>query len=138
MAYTIGQFATLVGVPASTLRYYEKEGLLTPKRDVYSVRVYEESDIGWTRFLLHLKSVGMSIEELKAYTDWRAQGDETIPQRLDLLEKRREQAEEEIIKLQQSLDLLNRKIDFYHEKPTNPELTFSYPNAKGASHIGFS
>lgn len=28
MVYTVGEMAKLLGVPASTLRYYDKEGLL--------------------------------------------------------------------------------------------------------------
>ena len=28
MVYTIGEMAKMLGVPASTLRYYDKEGLL--------------------------------------------------------------------------------------------------------------
>ncbi|MEJ8305172.1 MerR family transcriptional regulator [Saccharibacillus sacchari] len=128
MAYSIGEFAAIVGVPASTLRYYEKEGLITPRRDANQVREYEEGDIGWTRFILHLKGSGMSVEELKSYTEWRAEGDKTIPQRLDLLEKRRQLVREEMQKLQQSLDLLDRKIEFYREKPNNPKLVFAYPH----------
>jgi len=128
MAYSIGEFAAMIGVPASTLRYYEKEGLITPRRDANLVREYEDGDIGWTRFILHLKGAGMSVEELKAYTQWREEGDGTIPQRLGLLEKRRGLVEAEIRKLQQSLDLLDRKIEFYHEKPNNPELVFAYPH----------
>jgi DNA-binding transcriptional MerR regulator len=39
--------------------------------------------------LLHLKNTGMSLTELKQYPDWRAEGDDTIPERLDLLEQRK-------------------------------------------------
>lgn len=127
MAYSIGEFAAIVGVPASTLRYYEKEGLITPRRDANQVRVYEDGDIGCTRFILHLKGSGMSVEELRAYTEWRAQGDDTIAERLNLLEKRRALVKEEMQKLQQSLDVLDRKIEFYQEKPNNPKLVFAYP-----------
>lgn len=66
--YSIGEFANIIGVTTSTLRYYEKEGLLTPHRNENNnIREYTDHDIGWMRFLLHLKDSGMSIAELKQY-----------------------------------------------------------------------
>ena len=117
MTYSIGEFAKIVGVTMSTLRYYEKEGLLTPHRNETNLREYTDSDIGWVRFLLHLKDSGMSLTELKQYTEWRAIGDETIPERLDLLEQRKRLVElGDIQTLQHSLDILNRKVVFYNDR----------------------
>ncbi|MDO8225934.1 hypothetical protein [Bacillus cabrialesii] len=73
-------------------------------------------DIGWMRFLLHLKDAGMSMKELKQYTAWRAMCDKTIHERMHLLEKRMRIVEVEIQALQQNLLVLNRKIEFYKEK----------------------
>jgi DNA-binding transcriptional MerR regulator len=116
MTYSIGEFAKIVGVTMSTLRYYEKEGLLTPHRNENNLREYTDNDIGWVRFLLHLKDSGMSMTELKQYTEWREMGDETISERLDLFKKRKRLVELEIQSLQDSLDILNRKIVFYNDK----------------------
>ena len=45
MAYTVGEMAKRVGVPASTLRYYDKEGLLPQvERSPGGIRVFQESD----------------------------------------------------------------------------------------------
>ncbi|MEC0240235.1 MerR family transcriptional regulator [Paenibacillus dokdonensis] len=116
MNYPIGEFANIVGVNKSTLRYYESEGLLTPHRNKNNLREYNEHDIGWFQFLLHLKNTGMSMTELKQYTKWRAMGDETIPDRLKLLEQRKQFVEQEIQALQQNLDILNRKMVFYNDQ----------------------
>lgn len=116
MTYSIGEFAKIVGVTTSTLRYYEKEGLLTPYRSDNNLRVYTDDDIDWVEFLLHLKDSGMSIKELKQYTKWRAMGEEKIPKRLELIERRKHLVEEEILVLQQSLDILNHKISFFNEQ----------------------
>lgn len=78
ISYSIGEFANIIGVTTSTLRFYEKEGLLTPHRNENNIREYTDQDIGWMRFLLHLKDSGMSMAELKQYTAWREMGDETI------------------------------------------------------------
>src|SRR4051812_1195759 len=107
MTYSIGEFAESVGVATSTVRYYEKEGLLIPKRDENNLRQFTDQDIGWFRFLLHLKGTGMSVKELKQYTNWRAMGDHTIYDRLNLLENRKILVEKEIQELQQNLDVLN-------------------------------
>lgn len=116
MSYSIGEFAKIIGVTTSMLRYYEKEGLLTPERDENNVREYTENDIGWVRFLLHLKSSGMSITELKQYTKWRAIGEETILDRKKLLEKRKNLLAQQIQQMQESMNILNQKIEFYQDQ----------------------
>ena len=43
MAYTVGEMAKRLGVPASTLRYYDKEGLLPfVGRSSGGIRMFEE------------------------------------------------------------------------------------------------
>ncbi|MFP3669657.1 MerR family transcriptional regulator [Priestia sp. SIMBA_032] len=129
MTYSIGEFAEILGVTPSTLRYYEQEGLLTPRRNKNNLREFTDYDIGWAQFLLHLKGSGMSVTELKKYTKWRSMGDETIPDRLDLLEKRKHLVELEMQALQQNLDILNRKIEFYNDQLEGKKYEFVlYPN----------
>ncbi|WP_223068075.1 MerR family transcriptional regulator [Paenibacillus caui] len=131
MTYSIGEFGKIVGVPSSTLRFYEAEGLLTPYRNENNVREYTERDIGLVQFLLHLKNSGMSMTELKRYTEWRAMGDKTIPERLDLLEERKRLVELEIQALEQNLDILNRKIVFYEDQLKGKQYEFVlYPKEK--------
>ena len=43
--YVISIAARLVGVHQQTLRYYERAGLLEPKRTVGNIRMYSNSDI---------------------------------------------------------------------------------------------
>ena len=134
MTYSIGKFAKIVGVTTSTLRYYEKEGLLTPHRNEHNLREFTDHDIGWVQFLLHLKDSGMSMIELKQYTKWRVLGDETIPDRMDLLEKRKRLVELEIQALQQNRDILNRKIEFYKDQLKGNKYEFVlYPNEETKS-----
>ncbi|OPH00044.1 MerR family transcriptional regulator [Chryseobacterium mucoviscidosis] len=124
MTYSIGEFAEIIGINKSTLRYYEMEGLLTPQRDGNNLREYTDQDIGWVRFLLHLKNSGMSMVELKQYTEWRAMGEETMYDRLHLLEQRKGKVEQEIQALQENLDILNRKIMFYHDQINGDKYEF--------------
>lgn len=48
MSYSIGEFSKMIGIPTSTLRYYESEGLLKPNRDENNLRIYTDYDIGWS------------------------------------------------------------------------------------------
>ncbi|MFS0906600.1 MerR family transcriptional regulator [Priestia aryabhattai] len=134
MIYSIGEFAEILGVTPSTLRYYEQEGLLTPRRNKNNLREFTDYDIGWAQFLLHLKGSGMSVTELKKYTKWRSMGVETIPDRLDLLKKRKHLVELEMQALQQNLDILNRKIEFYNDQLEGKKYEFVlYPNEEADS-----
>lgn len=116
LTYSIGEFAKIIDVTSSMLRYYEKEGLLTPGRDENNLREYTEQEIGWVQFLLHLKSSGMSITELNQYTNWRAIGESTILERKDLLEKRKSLLAKQIQELQESMNILTSKIEFYQDQ----------------------
>ena len=114
--YTIGAFAQAVGLTAPTLRYYENEGLIEPHRLANGRRYYEEADVNWVKFLLHLKGTGMSISELKQYVQWRAAGDQTIPQRLELLKQVKDDFLIQFNEVQHHLQILNDKINWYEEK----------------------
>lgn len=114
--YSIGDFAKATGLTRSTLRYYEKEALVKPNRLENGIRYYTNADRDWIKFILHLKSTGMTIEQLKQYVTWRAQGDTTIPQRLALLKKVRDQFLQEFEHLQYSLTIVTSKIDWYQGK----------------------
>jgi Predicted transcriptional regulators len=114
--YRISEFAELVGLSSPTLRYYEKEGLIKPHRTENGLRYYDDKDISWIKFLLHLKSTGMSIEQLKLYVQLRAKGDSTIDERINLLEEVRSNFEKEFEDLQRSWTILNDKLDWYKGK----------------------
>ena len=66
MVYTIGEMAKMLGVPASTLRYYDKEGLLPfVARSSGGIRQFRESDIEWLRVIGCMKKAGMSIKDIR-------------------------------------------------------------------------
>ncbi|MFR5909070.1 MAG: MerR family DNA-binding transcriptional regulator [Gemmiger formicilis] len=50
MAYTVGEMAKRLGVPASTLRYYDKEGLL-PLWGVPPASAYLRKGLRWLRII---------------------------------------------------------------------------------------
>ena len=63
---TIGQAAKAAGVAATTLRYYEREGLLTPtSRSGAGYRLYEADVAERLQFIRSAKAVGFSLEDIR-------------------------------------------------------------------------
>lgn len=119
---TIGEIAKKTDLSESTLRYYEKKGLLRVGRDHNGRRNYEESDIAWIKFIRRLKETGMLIKEIKRYAQLRYRGETTMPERLDMLQKHREYVLEQLRKWNEYLQNLDDKIDFYQESMREAEL----------------
>lgn len=114
--YSIGEFSNKVSLTTYTLRYYEKEKLILPKRDENDRRYYTEQDIKWVGFLLHLKGTGMLMNEIKEYVQLRAQGDSTIKIRRELLSKVKNRSLAQIEEMKMHLKILSHKIDWYDGK----------------------
>lgn len=112
--YSIGEVAEIIGVPTSTLRYYDKEGILPfVKRTEGNVRSFAEEDLEWLRVIECLKKTKMSIKEIKQFIDWCIEGDSTIDKRLDLINRRRDLVLKEIESLQETLKTLDYKKWYY-------------------------
>ena len=91
MFYTVGEIAEKIGVAPSTLRYYDKEGLLPfVERNKSGVRKFKDSDIEWLSIIECLKKTGMPIKEIKKFVMWCIDGDSTIDKRLQLIKERKE------------------------------------------------
>lgn len=113
---TIGKFSGKTGVPCSSLRYYEDKGLIRVKRDAANRRDYSESDAEWVKFLQRLKNTGMSLKDMKRYSDLRYEGDQTISERLDLLQKHKIYINEQLEKWLEYSKNLDDKIEWYKSK----------------------
>ena len=114
MVYTIGEMAKLLGVAPSTLRYYDKEGLLPfMERSNSGMRVFGESDYETLKIIHCLKASGMQIKEIKAFMRLVALGDESIDARLALFRKRKAEVEKQMMALQETLDIVNFKCWYY-------------------------
>lgn len=113
MKYSIGQFSELSGFPIDTLRYYERQKLLFPKRDENNRRVYSEKDVAWISFISCLKKTGMSIREMQKYAKLRYAGDQTIPERLVLLFNQLDNLHEEEKKIEDNIEFVEQKIKTY-------------------------
>lgn len=114
MLYTVGEMAKLLGVPASTLRYYDKEGLLPfVERSPGGMRVFHDEDYEWLQTIGCLKKTGMRLKEIRTYIDMAMRGDETLRPRLQMIRTQRETVLAQMAELQKNLDLLDFKCWYY-------------------------
>ena len=64
--YKIGALSKVLSVSTDTLRYYEKNGLLTPSgRSESGYRLYNDNDLRCMQFIVRAKSIGFSLNEIK-------------------------------------------------------------------------
>ena len=67
--YTIKDVASLTGLPASTLRYYESIGVIerVGRGESSGHRLYTEADLDQVTWLACLAATGMSVSDMKDY-----------------------------------------------------------------------
>ncbi|PFO72044.1 MerR family transcriptional regulator [Bacillus cereus] len=112
--FTIKQISQITGLTVHTLRYYEKIGLLNEvSRDINGYRQYSEADISWINFLIRLRVTGMSVTDMKLFSDLRSQGETTISARRELLEIHQNKVLKEIKELKDNIMKIEEKIDYY-------------------------
>ena len=111
----IKEFSAQTGLPADTLRYYEKEGLLLPERDSNGYRVYGARDAEWTGFILRLKEMGVPLARIKEYARLRHLGESTIPERFAILQAHKETLAAQQRQLAEHQEFLERKLDVYRK-----------------------
>ena len=108
--YTIKDAARIMGVPTSTIRYYDKEGLLPfVERLASGYRIFTEKDIATLRIIDCLKKTGMSIKEIRQFSSWLEQGHSSLQQRYDMFLERRRVVKQQMAELQKILDTVNYK-----------------------------
>ena len=114
MIYTVGEMARLLGVTASTLRYYDKEGLLPfVERSSGGIRMFQESDIEWLQIIGCMKKAGMSIKDIRQYIQMTLQGDDTIEMRLAMFRHQQEVLMEQMEELRHTMQIVEYKCWYY-------------------------
>jgi DNA-binding transcriptional MerR regulator len=104
------------GISVDTLRYYERIGLLpTVNRNGSGIREFNELDCRRVEFIKCMRNAGLSIEVLSRYMELVQQGDSTIEARKDILIQQRAQLDARMAAMQETLDLLDHKIEVYEK-----------------------
>ena len=113
--YSIGQVAEMFGLPISTLRYYDKQGLFPNMERVSGIRRFSETEIEALRVIECLKKAGMEIRDIKQFMDWCSEGPSTYARRKAMFEERKAHMEAEIAHMNRALDMLKFKCWYYEQ-----------------------
>ena len=115
--YSIQEVSQKTGLTAHTLRYYEKEGLLSGvERTQGGFRQYTDEDLERLGLICCLKNTGMSIQEIARFVQLTHEGDHTLEERVELLRAHRERVLERMEEMQKHLDKVTWKLNFFSEK----------------------
>jgi DNA-binding transcriptional MerR regulator len=114
--YTIKEAATLTGLPASTLRYYETIGVIAAisRGESSKHRVYDEEDLDQLMWVACLAATGMSVSDMRQYVANGQVGPAAAGEQIELLaaQEQRLALEAEHIALRQQY--VRIKIDYWH------------------------
>lgn len=113
---TIKEVSEKHNIPADTLRYYEKVGVIPPvTRTAGGIRNYTDTDIGWVENAICMRGAGLSVEFLIEYLKLYQQGDGTLEARLKLLREQREILQTQQKQMETTMNKLNYKISKYEQ-----------------------
>ena len=114
--YTMKETCEKTGLSYETLKFYCNQGLVpNVKRDNNNHRIFDEKDVAWINSLNCLKKCGMSISEMKEYINLCLAGERSIPERKEILAQKREALVEQLRQVQNSIDYIDWKQEFYDD-----------------------
>jgi DNA-binding transcriptional MerR regulator len=112
----IAEVSRRYGISPDTLRYYERIGLLPAvTRRENGIREFTDLDLRRVQFIKCMRAAGLPIEALIEYVALVQQGDPTIEARKKILVEQRNRLAARIKEMQQTLDLLDHKIEVYEK-----------------------
>ncbi len=114
MEYGIREVAEMMNIPISTIRYYDKEGLLPfLSRKESGYRIFKDSDLEMLRVIDCFKSTGMPISQMKEFIAMVKAGDASLQERYDLFEERKRIVNQQIKELEKQMDVIDHKLWYY-------------------------
>ncbi|WP_303203247.1 MerR family transcriptional regulator [Raoultibacter timonensis] len=114
--FTMKQVCERVGMTYEALKFYCNEGLVpNVKRDKNNRRIFDEQDVRWIEDLSCLKRCGMGIREMKEYLGLCLEGPSTIPERMEIVRRKKAALLEEMRELKRSVEYADWKLGFYSD-----------------------
>ena len=114
MNYKIGQLSEITGLSVHTLRYYEKEGILTGiQRGKNGQRFYTQRDVDTLETVECMKKAGMNLESIRENIRYFDHRPENAEKRIEIFQKQRDELLKRIQELQDDLEIAEFKIWYY-------------------------
>lgn len=80
--FLIGEISELLKIPRSTLRYYDREGIISPKfRKENNYRYYTRAQIITIKKISTMRKLGLTLDEIKIF--FNEKGDEREKEKKD-------------------------------------------------------
>lgn len=122
---TISEVGKKYSLTPDTLRYYERVGMIPPvHRTESGLRDYTEEDCQWVELAKCMRSAGLPVEAMIEYLRLYRMGDETLEQRLTLLQTQRENLIEQKRLIDETVARLNYKISRYEQAVKTGKLSW--------------
>jgi len=107
---TIREAAAATGVPAHTLRYYERVGLISGvERGPGGERRYAAADLEWIAFVKRLRATGMPVRMMVRFAQLRRSGRDTLPDRAQMLDDHADSVRHRMRELQEHVRAIDAK-----------------------------
>lgn len=90
---TVKEMEERTGLPRARIRFYEKEGLLTPERADNGYRNYGEEDLRLLQKIRLCRRLGCTLEQVKALKEEKLPLEKLLEQRMTSLEDEQEEGE---------------------------------------------
>lgn len=133
---TLGEVAEILGINKTTLRHYNREGLISFERDEENnYRYYHKNQIENFKVILNLRKVGFSIEKIKEIKQF------IIEKKYDLIlksvNKRLDEYAEEMKEIQKNIEILkeNKKFIEYLNEISEVDPEFLSANKETKSFL---
>ena len=113
MTYSITDLSKQFNLPASTIRYYEKIGLLENVEHENSRRIYNDSHIDRLNSIECFKKALLPLDEIKLFFAYEKDIETNSEKILEMMKMQESKTIESMEALQAGLDHLQKKIRFY-------------------------
>ncbi|KRN28720.1 hypothetical protein IV38_GL000924 [Lactobacillus selangorensis] len=114
MGLSISGAVKKTDIPATTIRYYDKKGLLPfVRHDENGHRDFTKHDITMLQLISCLKNTGMELSHIRDFVQMCQDGDTTLEERLALFEHQKTVIEDRIKQDQKYLQTVEHKINYY-------------------------
>ena len=120
---TIAEVSKKFDISSTTLRYYEKIGLMNPvHKNSSGHRDYQETDFRRINFIKCMRKAGMTIEQIKLYVDLFNEGEHTILKRKEIMIEQLGNLEAQVRELEDVISYLKNKIENYENTLVKREM----------------
>jgi DNA-binding transcriptional MerR regulator len=108
------RIGTRSGRNKHAIRWYDAQGLIPGvQRDAAGQRRFNSRHVQWLDFVDRLRSTGMTIAQIRTYTQLIQHGPSNLPRQRDLLAAHRQQVAATVAAWRDSLALIDAKLAFY-------------------------